>query len=87
MYIVTYTDYGGTCDKHSRLLGSCETEEIAEELMFKDMDKYAEEHTSQGDSLDFRIYDHEVWLNGNVGTKGRVWDILEVRDAIPTSVF
>jgi hypothetical protein len=87
MCIVTYTDYGDTCDGHARLLGSYETDEKAELEVFKDMDRYAKEHNNAGDSLDFRSYDHEVWLNGNVGAQGCVWDIHEVKDAIPTSVF
>ena len=87
MYIVTYTEYGETCDQHSRLLGAYETDEEAEREVFKDMDKYAKNRAKKGDEIDFRSFLHEVWLNGNVGTEGCVWDILLVRSACPASQF
>lgn len=76
MYIVTYTDYGDTCDMHSRLLGSYDSKREAEKAVQADMKKREEYF---GSEAVVRPYLHEIWAcETDIGLFGCIWDILKV---------
>lgn len=74
LFVVTYTDFGESADSHSRLLGSFPTKEAAQAAMCEDMGRWPE--NCGRDDVEFRF--DEVWVRGECGTYGCVWDIHEV---------
>ena len=76
MYIVTYTDYGDTCDMHSRLLGSYDSKRKAESAVQADME---DRKAYYGKEAVIRPNLHEIWACAvDIGRVGCVWDILKV---------
>ena len=75
MYIVTYTDFGETCDLHSRLLGVFENVEAAAECATADMTAVIR-HFGKTTKVDWTK--REVWASDeDIGKVGTVWSILE----------
>lgn len=75
MYVVTYIQFGDTCDNHSRLLGNYDDEETAKNELLADMDTYIK--SMQADPVSVNKYKHEVWFDKNY-TQGCIWDIHEI---------
>ena len=76
MYIVTYTDYGDTCDMHSRKLGSYDSKREAESAVQADMEDRKDYY---GEEAVIRPNLHEIWAcEADIGRVGCVWDILKV---------
>ena len=74
MFIVTYVEYGETCDGHARALGTYETRFGAQAVIDADVRatkmNYGEKAVARP---------NEVWVSENeIGTHGCVWDIHEV---------
>ena len=78
MFVVITVDYGDTCDGHSRKLGTFKTKAEAELAMKRDMAALAAHYTAQGVSVDWRKSARELWVDGEVGESGSVWDIHEI---------
>lgn len=80
MFIVIYTDYGETCDQHSRKLGVFRTPEEAEKAVAADMEMFIfkSKKENAGTELDIRPLSHEIWQKGEVGSCGCVWDVIPV---------
>ena len=76
MYIVTYTDFGETCDLHSRLLGVFDKGEAATECATADMVAVIRNYGEGTAKVDWTK--REVWASDEeVGKVGTVWNILE----------
>ena len=76
MFIVVSTDYGDTCDGHSRLVGKYETKDEAEAEVRADM---AAVRQYLGKEAAVDEAKHEVWAcEADIGSLGTVWDIHEV---------
>ena len=75
MFIVTATEYGDTCDGHTRFLKKFDTHKEAEDWVRDDMVDVMECSGIDYEEPDF--IRHEVWVKGCVGTSGCVWDILD----------
>ena len=76
MFIVTYVDYGETCDGHSRNLGTYKTRLGAEAAICADV-----LGTSRNYGPKAVVRTNEVWASQDeIGTHGCVWDIHEVGD-------
>jgi hypothetical protein len=76
MFIVTYTDYGETCDGHSRLLGVFPTVKDAQKEMSLDIRRLIAAYGRN--DCTYIPASNEVWKE--VGKVGCVWDIHEVQD-------
>ena len=76
MYIVTYTDFGETCDLHSRLLGVFENADAAAESTTADMTAVISHYGEETAKVDWTK--REVWASDEeIGKVGTVWNILE----------
>ena len=79
MFIVTYTDYGDTCNGHSRYMGVYATKDAAQAAIDADIiaikAKYGE------DVIHYEVSE-EIWgCEEDIGKVGCVWDIHEVPDS------
>lgn len=75
MFIVTCVEYGETCDGHSRILGKFETHKEAEDWVREDMVEVMDMSGEVYEDPDF--VRHELWVEGEKGTHGCIWDILD----------
>ena len=73
-YIVTYMDFGETCDYHSRKMGTYDTREDAESEIKADMAAFMLNY-GKGNYVQNGT---ELWKSGEVGQTGCVWDIHEI---------
>jgi len=81
MFIVTATDYGETCDGHTRLLGRYPDKDKAAKFVGEDMASYHDNLVGNGIGVEkFDLAKREVWAV--VGQSGCVWDIFDL-DSLP----
>ena len=76
MFIVTYVDYGETCDGHARALGTYETRFAAQAAIDADV-----RGTKRVYGAKAVTHPNEVWASEKeIGTHGCVWDVHKVTD-------
>ena len=75
MFILVVIDYGETCDWHSRIVGTFKTKSEAEIALDKDMRSLHDSYVKRGHDVELYPSTHELWVDGQVGDIGCVWDI------------
>jgi hypothetical protein len=79
MFIVTYTDYGETCDGHSRYMGAYATRKAAQYAIDTEL---ALVKANYGEVAIHYKELNEVWgCEEDIGTVGCVFDIHEIPDS------
>lgn len=53
LWIVTFVDYGETCDGKARVLAVCKSREEAEACVKHDIEKWADDHAGENIEVDF----------------------------------
>lgn len=53
MFVVTYVDYGETCDGKARVLAVCKSLDTAKDIVKNDIEDWANIHASESIEVDF----------------------------------